>query len=82
MLPLLLPLLLPQEHLRGEALKTNELLRHLWACLPLASAPRAEAAARLCRHLAEQRGTLAAHMAAHPGERACVLVLRCASAAL
>jgi hypothetical protein len=56
-----------QEHLRAEALKTNELLRHFWACMPLLSAIRAEKAANLARHLQEQRGLLASHMRHHPG---------------
>ena len=59
----------PQEHLRGEALKTNELLRHLWGTLPLVSAARAEKAAKLARHLGEQRALLRSHMEAHPGKR-------------
>ena len=57
----------PQEHLRGEALKTNELLRHLWGTLPLLSAVRADKAAKLARHLGEQRALLRSHMEAHPG---------------
>ncbi len=56
-----------QEHLRGEALKTNELLRHLWGALPLLSAARADKAAKLARHLGEQRALLRSHMEAHPG---------------
>jgi hypothetical protein len=55
------------EHLRGEALKTNELLRHLWGALPLVSAARADKAAKLARHLGEQRALLRSHMEAHPG---------------
>ena len=44
-----------QEFFRAEALKTNELLRHMWGCLPLTSAPRLQKAARLAPHLEDQR---------------------------
>lgn len=57
-----------QEHLRGEALKTNELLRHMWGTFPLLSALRADKAGRLAGHLQDQRALLASHMQAHPGE--------------
>ena len=64
-----------QEHLRGEALKTNELLRHLWGALPLVSAARADKAAKLARHLGEQRALLRSHMDAHPGGQTCLVQL-------
>ena len=54
-----------QEHLRGEALKTNELLRHFWGCVPLTSAARAARAAKLGRALQEQRKLLQGHLQ-HP----------------
>ena len=56
-----------QEHLRAEALKTNELLRHFWGCMPLTSAAKAAKAAKLSQHLAEQRTLLASHMRHHAG---------------
>lgn len=79
------PIAHPQEHLRGEALKTNELLRHLWGALPLVSAARADKAAALARHLGEQRALLRSHMEAHPGGHRLGLVsllgcVRCGSA--
>jgi hypothetical protein len=70
--PPLPPPTCPQEHLRGEALKTNELLRHFWGCMPLLSGVRADKAASLAAHLEEQRALLASHMRHHSGEGAVV----------
>ncbi|PSC72434.1 putative RNA polymerase II transcription factor B subunit 1-1 [Micractinium conductrix] len=56
------------EHLRGEALKTNELLRHFWGCVPLTSAARAARAAKLGRALQEQRKLLQGHLQHPMGE--------------
>ncbi len=44
-----------QEILRGEALKTNELLRHFWGACPSVSAPRQQKAAKMCKALEDQR---------------------------
>jgi hypothetical protein len=55
------------EFFRLEALKANELLRHLWACLPPSTPARREKAARLAPAAAAARRALAAHAAADPG---------------
>jgi hypothetical protein len=52
---------------RLEALKANELLRHLWACFPPSTPARSEKAARLAPAAAAARRALAAHAAADPG---------------
>ena len=43
------------EFFRMEALKTNELLRHLWGCMPMTSDPRRQKANRIATHLEQQR---------------------------
>ena len=59
-----------QEHLRGEALKTNELLRHFWPCMPPLSAHRVELAAKLAAALQKQHAHLTAFMRQDQGAAA------------
>jgi hypothetical protein len=59
-----------QEHLRGEALKTNELLRHFWPCMPPLSTHRVELAVKLAAALQKQHAHLTAFMRQDQGEAA------------
>ncbi len=55
------------EFFRMEALKTNELLRHVWGCFPMTSDPRKQKASRLVKVLEGQRKSLTAHLASGSG---------------
>jgi transcription initiation factor TFIIH subunit 1 len=55
------------EFFRMEALKTNELLRHLWGCFPMTSDARKQKASRLVQVLEDQRKSLTAHLASGSG---------------
>jgi hypothetical protein len=55
------------EFFRMEALKTNELLRHVWGCFPMTSDARKQKASRLIKVLEDQRKSLTAHLASGSG---------------
>ncbi|KAH7623291.1 hypothetical protein Ndes2526B_g01715 [Nannochloris sp. 'desiccata'] len=55
------------EFFRMEALKTNEILRHLWGCYPMTSNARKQKASRLVKVLEDQRKSLTAHLASASG---------------
>lgn len=52
---------------RLEALKTNELLRHVWLCFPLSTEASRIKVNRLVKHLTRQKEELLAHLRAQTG---------------
>jgi hypothetical protein len=52
---------------RLEALKTNELLRHVWLCFPLSTEASRIKANRLVKHLTRQKEGLLAHLKSQTG---------------
>jgi len=55
------------EFFRMEALKTNEILRHLWGCFPTTSQARKQKASRLVEALENQKKSLTAHLTSASG---------------
>jgi len=55
------------EFFRMEALKTNEILRHVWGCFPMTSQARKQKASRLVKVLEDQRKSLTAHLTSASG---------------
>lgn len=62
---------------RAEALKTNELLRHLWSCMPVGgNAAKKEKGRRLSAAAREQKKSMAAQMLAGAGTEQQVLIVQ------